>query len=175
MTRRVLLLLVFACCLVGDVSLAQNPNPKPGVAPKPKAPKRRPARNERALQAIKVTTEACRQRVTVSSDALFGGEKWRITSEGEEVMGALGKIIEETGKHSLTIEGHTDASGSAASNLRLSETRAQAVKNWLLDREIIPFNTPIKGYGGNRPAAPNTNPEGQQLNRRVEVLIDLCR
>ena len=185
MIRRTFFLSIFACCLFGiSLTLTAQQKPiKPGQIQKPKAArqKRQSSHPPTATQAIKVTNEGCQQRITIGADALFGDEKWTITTEGEEVMAALGTMIEDAGEHPMTIEGHTDSEGSPASNLRLSETRAQAIKNWLVDHEVIPFKTPIKGYGGNKPVAPNKNPDGsdnpdgRERNRRIEIVIDTCQ
>ncbi len=73
---------------------------------------------------------------------------------------------------SIKIEGHTDSVGSAAYNLDLSQRRAKSVMN-VLTKE---FNVPIRkinafGYGESRPIADNSNYQGRQLNRRVEIKI----
>jgi outer membrane protein OmpA-like peptidoglycan-associated protein len=78
------------------------------------------------------------------------------------------------------LEGHTDAKGSDAYNQTLSERRARAVKDWLVTRRAIPGAASVKGWGEQRPVAPNTkangadHPEGRQQNRRVEVVLNLC-
>jgi outer membrane protein OmpA-like peptidoglycan-associated protein len=72
---------------------------------------------------------------------------------------------------SLLIEGHTDNVGSAASNQSLSERRAAAVKQALVDTWSVDSNRlATAGFGATKPAAPNTTPEGRQQNRRVELV-----
>lgn len=77
----------------------------------------------------------------------------------------------------LEVGGHTDSKGSDAYNLRLSQERAESVKNYLVSRDIPEWRLVAKGYGETRHIAPNTNPdgtdnpEGRQLNRRVEFII----
>ncbi|HLK24527.1 MAG TPA: OmpA family protein, partial [Caulobacteraceae bacterium] len=79
------------------------------------------------------------------------------------------------------VEGHTDAIGSDAYNMTLSEARARTVRDWLSARGAIPAATPIKGYGKRDPIAPNTrpdgsdDPEGRQKNRRVDILFSTCK
>jgi len=69
------------------------------------------------------------------------------------------------------IEGHTDNVGSAASNLALSDRRAAAVRQILVDTYKIDGNRlTTMGFGDTVPAAPNTTPEGRQQNRRVELV-----
>lgn len=78
----------------------------------------------------------------------------------------------------MLIEGHTDAKGSEAYNLKLSERRAEAVVEWLAVREGIDTAwLDRRGLGEAQPAAPNArpdgrdDPEGRQRNRRVEVIL----
>lgn len=71
----------------------------------------------------------------------------------------------------LLIEGHTDNVGNAESNQALSERRAAAVRNFLIDTYGIDASRlTSKGFGANNPVASNDTPEGRQQNRRVELV-----
>jgi outer membrane protein OmpA-like peptidoglycan-associated protein len=72
----------------------------------------------------------------------------------------------------VRIEGHTDAQGSAASNLRLSQQRADAVRRYLESAGVEPHRLSSKGFGETRPVADNRTAEGREQNRRVELLVD---
>lgn len=82
--------------------------------------------------------------------------------------------IAEAGRYCLiTIIGHTDAIGQATSNLQLSTNRAIAVATQLrrlLSKDNIQFS--VLGKGEQQPIADNTSEEGQQQNRRVEIIIE---
>jgi len=74
----------------------------------------------------------------------------------------------------LLIEGHTDSRGNPQTNKRLSEERAQAVREYLIanmnkEREQI---TAI-GYGSAKPVSSNETPEGRALNRRIDIVIGM--
>ena len=69
------------------------------------------------------------------------------------------------------IEGFTDSTGSVEYNQRLSERRAEAVRNVLAGQGIDPRRLMIRGYGVEYPVASNETAEGRQRNRRVEVII----
>lgn len=69
-----------------------------------------------------------------------------------------------------TIEGHTDSVGAEAYNLKLSQRRAAAVRQYLVDHGISASRLESVGYGESRPEADNSTPEGRAQNRRV-VLI----
>ena len=69
----------------------------------------------------------------------------------------------------VEISGHTDNTGSAATNLRLSQARADAVRAYLASKGVAPERMVAKGYGPEQPVAPNTTPAGRAQNRRVEL------
>jgi outer membrane protein OmpA-like peptidoglycan-associated protein len=68
------------------------------------------------------------------------------------------------------IGGHTDSDGDDASNLKLSELRAQAVKAILVNLGVADKQLAVKGYGETKPISPNTTPDGKANNRRVEFI-----
>ena len=69
----------------------------------------------------------------------------------------------------LEIAGYTDGTGSAATNLRLSQARAEVVRAYLVSRGVSPTRMIARGYGASNPIAVNTTPEGRAQNRRVEL------
>jgi OmpA-OmpF porin, OOP family len=69
----------------------------------------------------------------------------------------------------IEIGGHTDNTGSAATNTRLSQARADAVRTYLASKGVAPERMTAKGYGPSQPVAPNTTPSGRAQNRRVEL------
>jgi len=71
----------------------------------------------------------------------------------------------------IEISGHTDNIGSAAYNQKLSESRAKAVVDYLIEHGIDRSRLSYMGYGFEKPIAPNDTEEGRQLNRRVEFKI----
>ena len=77
----------------------------------------------------------------------------------------------------IVLRGHTDAGGNDSANLRASERRAEAVKNWLVENGAAEDRITIVGLGEQNPARPNANPDGtpneenRAYNRRVMVHI----
>jgi outer membrane protein OmpA-like peptidoglycan-associated protein len=69
----------------------------------------------------------------------------------------------------IEIAGHTDNTGSAATNERLSQARAEAVRAYLASKGVAPDRMVAKGYGPAVPVAPNTTVAGRAQNRRVEL------
>lgn len=71
----------------------------------------------------------------------------------------------------LTVKGHTDAVGNANSNKTLSQKRAQAVVDYLVQQGVDPAQLQPVGYGQEQPVADNATPEGQFKNRRIEFEV----
>ena len=72
----------------------------------------------------------------------------------------------------MRIEGHTDGQGNAANNVRLSQQRADAVRDELVRLGVSADSLVAQGFGPNQPVADNDTPEGRALNRRVEFIIE---
>jgi outer membrane protein OmpA-like peptidoglycan-associated protein len=185
-----------ACLLVAAATvpaLAQTksyeiPQPKgnwqvPGEIKQPTGPWQQPGAIQvpKGIKAVRATVVSrCEQRLSVVADALFDFDKANLRLDAEETLAAAAPEIAKLGGKPARIEGHTDAKGSDAYNLKLSEARATTVREWLAGRGIVPASTPIKGFGKSNPVAPNTtvdgkdDPQGRQKNRRVEVVFDTC-
>jgi len=71
----------------------------------------------------------------------------------------------------IIVEGHTDATGTAAKNQQLSEQRAQAVRESLISAGVPADRVQAVGYGQSRPVADNASPAGRATNRRVEIVV----
>jgi OmpA-OmpF porin, OOP family len=95
----------------------------------------------------------------------------RIKPESTPTLKEIGTMLKEHPELKLTIEGHTDNVGAAPANLTLSEKRAAAVRQYLVDTyQIDAARLQAKGLGQTKPAASNDTPEGKQQNRRVELV-----
>jgi outer membrane protein OmpA-like peptidoglycan-associated protein len=103
----------------------------------------------------------------------FETGKSEILSASEPMLHELGKIFIQWPQLQLEIGGHTDSKGSEALNQRLSEERANSVKNWLMTNypQISPTMLTTKGYGEGSPIGSNANETGRALNRRVEFKV----
>ncbi|MFA9290549.1 MAG: OmpA family protein [Solirubrobacteraceae bacterium] len=99
---------------------------------------------------------------------LFDTSKATIRPEGEAKLDAAAEIIKaNTGKY--LISGHTDSSGAASINNKLSAGRAAVVVKGLESRGVEKGRLVSKGFGSSNPISDNASPEGKQANRRVEV------
>ena len=80
-------------------------------------------------------------------------------------------MIENPQIELIEIQGHTDSTGSAAINRKLSAARAESVKRYLVDKKIAKGRFTTKGYGPDVAIADNATVEGRDANRRVEFKI----
>lgn len=112
-------------------------------------------------------------RLSLDSALLFDVGKFEIRPEAEAALSDLSAQLENYGADiRVTVEGHTDSTGSAASNQTLSENRAKSVwANLSAKISPVPADVTIKGYGASRPVADNATEEGRAENRRVDILI----
>jgi len=80
------------------------------------------------------------------------------------------EILKRHPESKFRVEGHTDSTGSYDFNKRLSQTRANAVRNYLISAGIPSENLVAEGVGETKPIASNLTNEGRRLNRRVEII-----
>jgi outer membrane protein OmpA-like peptidoglycan-associated protein len=135
----------------------------------------------KGVEAVKVISNGCENRLSVLADALFDFDKANLRPDAEATLRAALPEIAQAAGHAARVEGHTDGKGTDAYNMKLSEARGRTVRDWLGANGAIPPATPIKGYGKRMPIAPNTTPDGQddpegrQKNRRVEIVFETCK
>jgi OOP family OmpA-OmpF porin len=95
----------------------------------------------------------------------------RLRPESTPTLKQIGEMLGDHPDLKLTIEGHTDNTGSSTANQALSERRAAAVVKYLIDTfHVDAARLVARGYGDTKPVAPNTTGEGRQQNRRVELV-----
>jgi OOP family OmpA-OmpF porin len=100
----------------------------------------------------------------------FETGKAAITPDSSKTLDNAAAAIEAGGNIMIEVAGHTDTTGTAESNLRLSEERAKAVMAALVQRGIKAEQLTAKGYGQTVPIADNRTEEGRAKNRRVELV-----
>jgi OOP family OmpA-OmpF porin len=145
--------------------------PEPTPKPVPPAPKPEPTPPPPPPPPTKVI-----DRLTLHVNFDFDKSDIRKADEAE-----LKKAIDFVKKYphaKVELEGHTDGKGTEQYNQKLSEKRAEAVKQYLIKAGAVDkARISAKGYGKSKPIAPNKtekgkdNPEGRAKNRRVEILI----
>lgn len=105
----------------------------------------------------------------ISKNIFFETASTNLKPVSKAKLDELHSIIKGYSDFTLSIEGHTDSSGAADLNQRLSEKRAAAVRNYLVSKGLPSHRITSIGYGENRPIADNNTAEGKRMNRRVEL------
>ena len=98
-----------------------------------------------------------------ASDRIIGARSYDVCDSLVAIVAAHAEIPR------VEVQGHTDDRGSDAFNLELSQRRASAVRQYLVDHGIAPGRVVARGYGLTRPRVPNTNADHRAQNRRVEI------
>lgn len=101
----------------------------------------------------------------------FDFDKARLTHNAKVILDLVADTLLAAPEIRVEIAGHTDSIGSEAYNQKLSERRAKAVYDYLVQRGIDAGRMTVKGYGESQPIASNETEEGRELNRRVELRI----
>ena len=100
----------------------------------------------------------------------YGGDI--LTESSHIILDNLAEILRSRPEYKLSIKGHTDSRGRDKGNLRLSQERADAVLQFLLERGITAERMTAIGYGEAQPIADNETATGRATNRRVELIIE---
>ena len=129
------------------------------------------ARLLQQLNTILATRDSARGLIANMSDVLFETGKYELRTDARERLAKVsGIVLAYPGLH-LEIEGHTDSVGTDEYNQQLSERRAQAVREYLVQQGIGADAIVARGLGKTSPIAPNDTAEGRQKNRRVELVL----
>jgi OOP family OmpA-OmpF porin len=100
----------------------------------------------------------------------FGHDSNKVGAQYDGEIAKAAQCINDYPGNVVFIDGHTDSTGAAAYNQKLSVQRAQAVVNRLVERFDIPASrVTARGFGEDKPVADNKTAEGRAQNRRVEV------
>ncbi len=123
-----------------------------------------------ALAAVK--QEPRGMVITLSGSVLFAFDKADLLPPARARLNQVADVLMTTPERNLTIEGHTDSQGSDSYNLDLSQRRADAVRNYLVQRGYQADRIKAHGLGEGHPIADNASAEGRANNRRVEIIIE---
>jgi outer membrane protein OmpA-like peptidoglycan-associated protein len=123
------------------------------------------------LNTVLQTTETARGLVINLSDVLFDTGKYTLKPNTQVSLAKVATILELYPGLKVQVEGYTDSTGSPALNQTLSENRAGAVKNFLVQNGVSQDNATAMGYGATNFVADNTTTAGKAQNRRVELIV----
>jgi len=107
----------------------------------------------------------------VFDDLNFESGSTQLTPDGQRALSSLLAVLKAYPSVRVVLEGHTDATGDAAANKTLSQQRAEAVKQMLVDGGVAADRIGAQGYGQERPVADNDSDAGRARNRRLELVV----
>jgi outer membrane protein OmpA-like peptidoglycan-associated protein len=110
--------------------------------------------------------------ITMTAQTAFDFDSSVIKPGFYTTMDKIANILVRYGKTQLTIVGHTDNVGTEQYNQALSERRAKAVNDYLINKGVLIQRLAYVGRGESAPRASNATEEGRRLNRRVEILVE---
>lgn len=94
-----------------------------------------------------------------------------LAASGVQILDEMAVVLKRVRGKKVKILGHTDSSGDADKNIILSQQRADAVKTYLIHKNIPAESLSTEGLGSNKPVADNTTVEGRKKNRRIEFEV----
>jgi outer membrane protein OmpA-like peptidoglycan-associated protein len=124
-----------------------------------------------AANAAAVKEEPRGTVITLQGNVLFASGKSELLPGAQQQLAQVADAVKEQEDKSILVEGHTDSRGSEATNMALSQRRAEAVASLIVSRGVPQERVKAVGVGPSRPVADNASAEGRANNRRVEIVI----
>ncbi|HKC49470.1 MAG TPA: OmpA family protein [Myxococcota bacterium] len=122
-----------------------------------------------AIPGADVTRKDDALLVSLQGGVLYDSNSAQLSPGGAERIRSLARTVQSYPKERIIVKGHTDSQGDERANQRLSEDRADSVRNMLIAEGVSPARITAVGLGASLPVATNSTPEGRQQNRRVEI------
>jgi len=118
---------------------------------------------------VKVTKE----KIEIKEKVYFDTGKATIQAKSDALLDEIaGILLDRPDILTVRIEGHTDSRGDDAANMKLSQARAEAVRQYFIDKGVEPARLNAVGYGETKPIDPANNSAAWDKNRRVEFYIE---
>ena len=111
------------------------------------------------------------QSLRLPGAMMFGPGSTEVRRNAYPALDRIAEILLAEPAARATVEGHTDSIGRELFNQELSLRRAEAVRQYLLDRGVAAPNLEAEGRGESRPLEDNGTPEGREANRRIEIIL----
>ncbi|MEM8844413.1 MAG: OmpA family protein [Pseudomonadota bacterium] len=128
-------------------------------------------REKLAGTGVSVTRDGDNIILNMPSNITFAVDSSDISSNFYAILNSVVIILKEYDKTLIEIMGHTDSTGSAEYNLKLSKQRADSVADYFRSQDILAARLTTYGYGKDYPVATNDTVAGRALNRRVEIVL----
>jgi outer membrane protein OmpA-like peptidoglycan-associated protein len=123
------------------------------------------------LNSVLATSESARGLIVNMSDVLFDTGRYTLKPNTQISLAKVSGILQAYPGLKVQVEGYTDSVGSDEYNQKLSENRADAVRDFLVTQGVQPDNISATGYGKAKPVADNATSQGRAQNRRVNLVV----
>jgi outer membrane protein OmpA-like peptidoglycan-associated protein len=123
------------------------------------------------LNSILETRDSARGLIVSMSDVLFDTGEYSLKPGAREKLAKVAGILLAYPGLSIEVGGYTDNVGGDEMNQKLSESRADSVREYLVDQGVATNSVTARGFGNTLPVASNADSSGRQQNRRVELLV----
>jgi outer membrane protein OmpA-like peptidoglycan-associated protein len=123
------------------------------------------------LNKVLQTRDSARGLIVSMSDVLFDTGQFSLKPGAREKLAKVAGILIAYPTLDIEVGGYTDNVGGDEMNQKLSENRAAAVRNYLVEQGVATASVSVKGFGNASPVASNDNSAGRQENRRVELVV----
>lgn len=128
-------------------------------------------RNRLQGSGVQVQRDGNNLNLIMPGNITFATNRAEIRSDFYDVLNSVVLVLKEYNKTNVRISGHTDSTGSDKINQKLSEDRADSVRNYLISQQVSSSRIDAAGYGSHSPIASNDTESGRQANRRVEMQL----
>lgn len=128
-----------------------------------------------AGRGLDVSREGATLTLRLTSQFAFEVGRSTLSANARALVGDVARVLADYRLSVVTILGHTDDSGDAAQNQTLSEQRALAVLRQVVENGVAAGRVLAVGFGASRPIGDNRTETGRELNRRVEMRIEVVR
>jgi len=129
------------------------------------------AQLEARLNEILQTRDSARGLIVSMSDVLFDTGRYSLKPGAREKLAKVAGILIAYPSLNIAVGGYTDNVGGDDMNQKLSENRAGAVRDYLVQQGVVANSVSATGFGNTSPVATNDNSAGRQENRRVELVV----
>lgn len=109
--------------------------------------------------------------LNLDGEILFDIDQSALNPNGLKMVANVVQVLQKVGLNTIVVEGHTDNTGSAEHNIKLSAARAQSVANEIGKLGLPHENIIQRHFGDARPLESNTTPQGRAKNRRVTLIV----
>jgi len=121
---------------------------------------------------VAVDEVGCPRKGSITLEGVtFDVNSAHLTPGSSSVLDPVATDLQKYPRLKIELQGHTDSTGSDAYNLKLSQQRAEAVREYLVEHGVPPAQLVARGYGETMPIASNDNADGRTRNRRVVMFV----